>query len=237
MGDHTDMPSPLDRLEQEFDRLVGGRDGLALHGRDVGAGLPAQRLGLDELRCLLLRRSTPYAARDAALAELARRACDDEVWMVGLAGVLLPGLRRTAGRLASGYRGDTTDLDAEVLAGFVAAVRNCDLTRGRIAARLLWAAYRRGDRLRRSEIAYAGRHVPSTASVPPPRPWGHPDLLLTEAVSERVIRARDAELIGATRLGDVALPELAKKLGLKADTLRHRRRRAERRLVAWLTQR
>lgn len=154
--------------------------------------------------------------------------------MIGLAGVLLPGLRRTAGRLARGYHGDTTELDAEILAGFIDAVMTFEPGRGRVAARLLWAAYRQGDRARRREQAYASRHVPASASMQPPRPWGHPDLILAQAVKEGVITADEAELISATRLGDACLPDLAVELGIRADTLRHRRRRAERRLLSWL---
>lgn len=231
-------PSPLDTLDDAFRLLVTGPDPLTLDGAVVGRGLPARAIPLDELRSILLHPSCGFAARDAALAVLVRRAhAGEPAWKVGLAGVLLPGLRRTAGRLARGYPGDTADLDAEVLVGLLEALDRLDPSRGRVAARLLWAAYRRGDRLRRRELTETCRRSATRPrSLAPPPPWGHPDLVLARAVAEGVVNGEQAELISATRIGDVYLPDLAAELGVKSDTLRHRRRRAERRLLAWLRQ-
>lgn len=228
-------PSPLDVLDDAFRLLVTGPDPLSLDGQAVGHGLPRRSIPLDELRSILLHPSCGFAARDAVVAELVTRAQSGQAaWKVGLAGVLLPGLRRTAGRLARDYPGETADIDAEVLTGLLAALVDFDPTREGVAARLLWAAYRHGARLRRRELAESHRHIPRSVSAAPPQPWGHPDLVLARAVTDRVITACDAELIGATRIGDVALPDLADRLGVKADTLRRRRYRAEQRLVRWL---
>ena len=59
----------------------------------------------------------------------------------------------------------------------------------------------------------AERAGPGTdpVSAAPPRPWGHPDLVLAKAVRAGVIGAADAELIGATRLGDVDLADAAER--------------------------
>jgi hypothetical protein len=60
----------------------------------------------------------------------------------GLAGVAPPGLTRAAASLADAYRGDRRDLETEVLAGFLAAVRGLDLgDLGRVplASWLTWA--------------------------------------------------------------------------------------------------
>lgn len=73
--------------------------------------------------------STGFAARYAAMMILVERAQQSGgAWLIGLAGVLLPGLRRTAGRLARDFPGDTSDLDCEVLAGFVEAVDGFDVS-------------------------------------------------------------------------------------------------------------
>ena len=54
---------------------------------------------LDELRVLLLHPSTSARARNAVWAELVRRARDgDPAWVIGLAGIAMPGLRRAVGR-------------------------------------------------------------------------------------------------------------------------------------------
>jgi hypothetical protein len=228
-------PSPLDTLDHAFRLLAADPTPLTLDGSALGCGLPARAIPLLELRSMLLHPSTGFAARDAALAVLVGRAQQSGgAWLVGLAGVLLPGLRRTAGRLARDFPGDTSDLDCEVLAGFVEAVDGFDAARGRVAARLLWAAYRRGDRLRRRELTELSRRSSGARSTPPPVPWGHPDLVLARAVAAKVVTVEEAELISATRIGDTALPDLAAASGVAADTLRHRRRRAEWRLVAWL---
>ncbi len=90
-------PSPYETLETAFGLLTSGPEPLSLDGRLVGHGLPPRAIPLDELRGMLLHPSVAFAARDAAVAELARRARRDRgAAMVGLAGVLLPGLRRLA---------------------------------------------------------------------------------------------------------------------------------------------
>jgi len=231
-------PSPLDVLETTFRLLTSGPDPLALDGAVLGRGLPARPIPLDELRSILLHPSTGYAARDAAVGELVGRAqAHGGAWTVGLAGVLLPGLRRVAGHLAREFPGDTADIDAEVLAGFLEALGKLHPHPGRrrIAAHLLWGAFNRGRRLRRLELEAAVRRVPleATSAVPPP-PAGHPDILLARAVRHGVLAAWEAELIGATRLEGEDLLRLAAEAGLKPDTLRHWRRAAEWRLAAWL---
>lgn len=140
-------PSALDTLQGAFDLLVIGPRPLALDGRQVDPGLPKRLTPLGELKQILLRTSTGREVRDAAWRELVLRARrSDPAWMVGADGVALPGLRRTAGRVAWGFRGDTADLDAEILAGFVDALHTIDLDRPGIATRLRWSAHRAGER-------------------------------------------------------------------------------------------
>ena len=50
-----------------------------------------------------------------------------------------------------------------------------------------------------------------------------------------MIGAADAELIGATRIGDVDLADAANALGIGYKACHQRRRRAESALVEWLT--
>ncbi len=231
-------PSPLDVLETTFRLLTTDPEPLALDGATLGCGLPARLIALDELRSILLHPSTSFAARDAALAALVGRAqAHGGGWTVGLAGVLLPGLRRVAGHLAREFPGDTADIDAEVLTGFLEALGKLHLHPGRrrIAAHLLWGAFNRGKRLRRMELEALVRRLPLEAtSVVPPPPVGHPDILLARAVRHGVLAAWEAELIGATRLEGEDLLRIAADGGYKPDTLRHWRRAAERRLAAWL---
>src|SRR6266511_297971 len=69
-------PSPFDVLEAAFRLLTSGPEPVSLDGRVVGQGLPARPINLDELRQLLLHPSVGFAARDAAVAWLARHARD-----------------------------------------------------------------------------------------------------------------------------------------------------------------
>ena len=86
----------------------------------------------------------------------------------------------------------------------------------------------------REELSEQGRLTHAAHAFPPHRPWGHPDLVLADAVLEGVISADDAELIGSTRLEDQNLKQAARVRGITHAAARHRRSRAERRLVEYL---
>ncbi len=143
-------PGPLDAAEAAFRALITGPRPLAVIPGRLAAGLPDRLMPLGELRALLLHPATSPAARNSVWAELVRRArAGDPAWVVGLAGVAMPGLRRASASLSAGWRGDTEDLQAEILAGFLAALRALDLDdldRVPLASRLCWAAWRAGQR-------------------------------------------------------------------------------------------
>lgn len=233
------QPTPLDVLDAAFRRLLAGPTPLALDGTVLGHGFPARPIPLDELKTILLHPSCSYAARDAAWAELLRLARGPEpAWMLGAAGVAMPGLRRAAGRLGRDYPGgDGTDCDAEVVAGFLQALVSLDPAGGRVAARLCWAAYRSGHRARRADLLEGRWRDPSHPAVAEmaARPAGHPDLALAGAVAAGVISAADARLIGVTRLEKVPIAYVAGRVGVAVPTLRRRRQRAEKVLAVWLT--
>ena len=232
MARYKESSSPLDAADFAFHALTEGPAPLALDGRSVSAELPQRPVPLDELKRVLLRLSTGPAARDAAWEELVTRArrCGPS-WVIGAVGVALPGLRRAAGRLTRGYHGDTADIDAEVLTGFLAALQTVDLAQPRIALRLCWAAYRAGARFRYADAALADRPADPVSPAAPPRPWGHPDFVLADAVAKKVIKAGEAELIARTRMEDLRLEDAARELGISYAAVKMRRLRAERRLA------
>jgi hypothetical protein len=92
--------SPFDTLENCFRLLSTGRACLALDGRRLGRGLPARWISLDELRVLLQHPAATGDLQRAVIEELVHKAMQDDGWTVGLAGVLLPGLRRIAALVA-----------------------------------------------------------------------------------------------------------------------------------------
>lgn len=227
--------SPFDTLERTFDLLVTGPHPLALDGSPM-SGLPDRAIPLGELKARLLHPSTPFDVRDAVVAELVTRSQHEGGrWTVGLAGVLLPGLRRAAWPLVQACPGKTADIEAETLTAFLAAVAECNPGRERLASRLCWLARIGANRLLRAELAERARPGSEPVSAAPPRPWGHPDLVLAKAVRAGVIDPADAELIGSTRIGGVDLGEAADGLGVAYKACHQRRRRAESLLVEWLT--
>jgi hypothetical protein len=220
--------SPLDSADAAFRLLTCGPRPLAVDGRKIGGALPSRPIRLDELKRLLLLPSAGARTRDAAWAVLVGQARHSgPAWVIGATGVAMPGLRRTAAALARGYDGETADLDAEILTGFLAALRSVDTSRHSIALRLRWAAYRAGAAYRYADAEPVRPHELPFAAAPPPRPWGHPDLVLADAVAKDVISAADADLIGRTRLEAVPLATAARALDLAYQTAKKRRLRAE----------
>jgi len=227
--------SPFDTLERTFALLVTGPDPLALDAAGV-EGLPDRPIPLGELKSRLLHPSTRFETRDAIVAELVARAQrEGGKWTVGLAGVLLPGLRRTVRPLVVACPGKADDIEAEALAAFVAAVSRCRPGRPRLASWLRWQARKGATRLLHAEMAERARPGTEPVSAAPPRPWGHPDLVIAKAVQAGVISDSEAELISATRIGDTDLADAAARLGLGYWACHKRRLRAEAALVEWVT--
>jgi len=227
---------PLDAAEAAFRTLTTGPRPLAVNPGRLAAGLPNRLMPLGELRALLLHPATSPAGRNSVWAELVRRARGgDPAWVVGLAGVAMPGLRRAAASLSAGWRGDTEDLQADILTGFLAALRALDLDdldRVPLASRLCWAAWRAGQKHACASAAWASRRRDLDSSpAGPALPWGHPDFVLAAAVRARVITAAEAELIGRNRLEGIPLSRVAAETGISHSALCHRRRRAETRLI------
>jgi hypothetical protein len=194
-------------------------------------------LPLDELRHLLVAGRHDADTTDVLWRQLAHHARTwGPQWVVGAVGVALPGLTRIATRISRGHpRHQADDVDSEVLAGFLTALRSAPLEPPRLWLRLCWAAWRSGVRAVRGEQADELPPDLPTGSRTPTRPYGHPDLILGRAAAAGVITAEQAELIGATRLGGALIEQLAAELGVSAPVLRMRRRRAERVLVAAMT--
>lgn len=197
-------------------------------------GLPDGDVVLEQLRELLLAPQTGRATRDAVWRDLVARARGGQAqWTVAVVGMALPALVRAA-RALSGGRPGQTDLDAELLAGYMGAVHTVDLDRGRICARLVRAGVTAAQRLRDTDAAHVAVEACRFVSRAPSRPWDHPDLLLARAVTGGVISELDARLIAVTRLDRVLLATAAAGLGIAATSAQRRRRRAEHRLVAAL---
>lgn len=227
--------SPFALLGERFHALCAAPDPLVVPAGAI-AGLPGRPVPLDELRARLLHPSCPSATREAAIGWLLGRAhADGQDWTVGLAGVLLPGLCTAVGSLVAACPGRCEDIEAEALTGLLDGIARTAADHPRAAARLRWLARNRARRLVRAELTEQDHRAGRPVSAEPPRPYGHPDLVLAAAVAAGVIRAPDAALIGDTRLGLLDLHQAAAALGISYQAAKKRRRRAEVTLADWLT--
>ena len=229
----SDWPSsPLDAAQRAFTLLVQPPSHVGFDGRGFD-GLPDEILPLDHLRDLLLSPKTGVEVRDAVWRELVVRARrDGPAWVVAAVGVAMPGLRRIAGLLAAGWRGDTDDLDSELIVGFVARLKTIDLDVPRICGRLIDAGLRAARKARDADSDAQLIHIEATGPIAPIQPWDHPDLVLARAVAAAVIDADEANLIAATRLDTATVAQVADQLGIAASTASAWRAKAERRLAA-----
>lgn len=228
---------PLDAARTAFEWLVTGPEPLSLDCRTL-PGLPRRRVPLDELRELLLDSRLSLAAVDLAWMHLVTRSRDEDgAWTVACVGVALPALFAVAAELCAKYADDHRDVHAAVLTGFLSELASIALDRPWILWRLRCAALRAGHLFIREALE---RPVPMDEdfhSSEPTPPWGHVDFVLARAVAEGAITGEQAELIGSTRLEpDYTLTQAAADWGVSYKAIEQVRRRAERRLVAWLVE-
>jgi hypothetical protein len=239
----TDWPdSILDAVDTAFAALTAEPAPMSLDLEKLGLtpgpdqDLPTGVIALPALQTWLLKHPRAYTVRDAVWAELIRRArLDGPAWVVAATAMAMPALRRYAGQLRTGWSGDAHDLDAEILTGFLAALRDrVDLVRPAPYAALCKAGWRAGFDLRRRNGAEAIpvehlEHV--TGPRTPKRPWGHPDLLVRRAVELGIIDPGDEQAYIDLRLGRRAVEPIAARLGLQVDTLRRRVERIDARIA------
>ncbi|MFI7543790.1 hypothetical protein [Actinoplanes sp. NPDC049599] len=237
----TDWPdSPLDAVAAAFAALTTGPQPLLLDldSLRTGTDLPEGRVRLPALRSWLLQHPRSFEARDAVWRELIRRArLSGPAWVIAATALALPALRRYAGQLRRGWGGDAHDLDAEILTGFLTALRDrVDLARPAPYASLCRAAWRAGHELHQRDGAEAIplpeeilEHV--TGPRTPKRPWGHPDLLVRRAVELGIVDPDDEQPYIDLRLGHRAIEPIAARLGLQVDTLRRRIERIDARIA------
>lgn len=232
-----DARSPLVIADQALTALTCEPNPLALDADEVGFGPAGEMIGLAALRERLRHPATPVAAKNQAWRVLVERAQHHGgTWTIGAVGVALGPLVRLATELANEGQIARADLDAEVLSGFLAGLAGTDPTADMLFPRLLRAAREAGlawiRHLRAADTPLCD--LDDYQSAAPPPPWGHPDLVLADAVDAGVITTGEAWLIGTTRLDGISLTTLAAREHTSPKALQMRRRRAEKRLAAAL---
>ncbi len=226
--------SPLGAARTAFELLTAGPSPLALDTRGY-PGLPNRVVPLDELRTRLLAASCPAETRDVVWRRLVTRSrTDGAAWTMACVGLALPALLRMAADMSERFAGDPSDVHAEILTAFLAALATLDLDRPGVMTRLRWAAYRGGHAALREALSAPMPCRDGYRSTEPPAPAGHPDLVLARAVAEAVITTVEADLIGATRLELRRMRDWAHEHDLGYEAAKKIRQRGERRLVDWL---
>lgn len=234
----SQSPSPFRSLEASFRLLCRGeRQPLSIDGHDFD-GLPARTIALDELSSMFAHPSfrERWDVRDAVLHELATKAQQgDASSVVGLAGMLLAGLRSKAARLRRQFpTSERAVIESELLAGLLGAVAD-DVPVKRVAARLLDGAFSTARTQLRVD-ARATRHLvhvdDDELCALAEHPSGNPEEIVRAAVAEGAVTEDEAELIMAVHFEDSPVSEQAGRLGISYRAACQRLRRAELRLVA-----
>ncbi|WP_037577631.1 hypothetical protein [Phaeacidiphilus oryzae] len=235
---------PLRRVELEFQCLAARPEPLTVKIGHLHAGLPQEEVDVVTLRSLLLHPSLGYPARTAIWRHLSELAGGEgpeaESWRLACLGMVGWGLRRVAARVCRMLPGHNLDLQQVIIeaawSALAVARQAPPEEAGRIPARVVWAADRAARTYREREAVLAARQAElADAPAEARRQPIHPDALLSLAVRQGVIGARDAALVGDYRLGGVSTRTLAEQAGMSPQAIDKRRRRAEARLASAIT--
>lgn len=226
---------PIDQLERDWQRELRSP---ALHRRfDEWKNTEAALARFEDAPALLrfLRGPRAGTEKDAVLRALLALARSEPTAGRLVLEAVSPGLKKLAGRLLTDAR-EREELWSAVMACAWERICTYPVERRprKVAANLLL------DTLRGTLAALsAGRPAPSTQTFPvqleaPPQCDSDVDALLAQAVAAGAVSEEEAELILLTRIDGASLKVLAADRGVSFDTLKHRRHRAERRLVVFL---
>jgi hypothetical protein len=133
--------SPLETVETTFRLLASGPQPLALNGHTIG--LRRDSIGLWDLRTLLFHPATDMGLQRAALVELVGRARQHRgAWMIGLVGVLLPGLREHGACRADGRSVDPASSGGMALVSLLERLDDPEMSKEAAAESLLQTVVR-----------------------------------------------------------------------------------------------
>jgi len=185
-----------------------------------------------------LRGTGSPAEKDAVLCALLTRTRAEPLAGRVVLQAMLPGLKKLAGRVLTDSR-EREELWSALMACAWERIRTYPIERRprKVAANLQL------DCLRGTLRSLAGARSPDGTVLAwrlpeeleaPARCEGDVDSLLIQATVAGAVSEEEAELILRTRIDGIPLRVLARSRGVKFDTLKHRRNRAERRLLVFL---
>lgn len=227
--------TPLQLIEADFDHHARCLTAV-IDGSEV-AGLPDRRIGLRELENVLTVEGSDADTKDEIWVHLVSRARTSPAWVTLCAGLALPGLRNACKRVTwiAPPWAERADIEAAAIEGFTVGLARLDAAKPNVVRRLCQQAYINARRYARELNRYTETLTSLVFESRPPSPHiGHVDLVLADAVRQGIITAKQAEIIGATRLDGQQLTDYAKAHRITRPAADHRRRQAEQRLVQWL---
>jgi hypothetical protein len=130
--------------------------------------------------------------------------------------------------------GDQSDIQAEIITEFLAAMKSIDVNDPGISDIAGWLCWRALNASRAFRVAEAASGIGSgtlPGGVVPLFPAGHPDIVLARAVRLRVLTSREADLIGRSYLEREHYASVAADYGMPVSTFYRYRASAVRRLV------
>ena len=142
-----------------------------------------------------------------------------------------------AGKLGGRCPGEKSDLDSEILNGFLDALDLAEPSQPRIYGQLYWGAFRRGHEAcnRENRILRQNSELDESSCARYRRPAsGHPDLILAGAVLDEALTEEQAALLSEVRLDGEKQEAVADRRGLSRHGCRRLLAQAERRLVEFL---
>lgn len=226
---------PIDQLEQEW-RRIAPMISAKIRGLHPGEPVLTPFTDARVLVRFLQNHDADPRVKDQLLAALLRNVRTDPVAGRVVLQALLPGLKTIAAAIILDQR-DRDELWQLLLSATWEGICSYPLERrpSRIAANLLRdarsAALREfgGELKRRCELPEQ-----PLERVPAEQREVDLEAPLKRAVAAKVVTAKEAELILRTRVDGVPLAEIAAAEEIAYDTLRLRRRRAERHLLLFL---
>lgn len=242
---------PLVALEEEWRLLAHGR--LAVEFRRWQTVEPALRAfdGPERLLAFLWDERADPLLKDAALAALLRLARTEQLASRVVLQAMLPGLKTLAARLLrrspEGEREpvlEREELWQVLFCALLERIRTYPLERRprKIAANLLLdtlhatVAEMRREAAAREQVSFeAAAEAELVEQEAAAVEVVDVEAPLRRAVAAGVLSAAEAELILETEVDAVPLAEVAGRLGVTYNAVKKRRRRAERRLLAFLT--
>lgn len=227
--------SCLDAIDQEFRVLSAPPHSLSVDGEQISPDLPARSVGLEELRLIVLKRRSGDQVKGAVWSYLVRMArARPDPWVVAAMGMMLPGLKTIAARMNHVYPYEINDLDSEISAAFLTALALVDARHPALHTQLYLAALQGGRRACRVALREVSRSAPLPESLPESAA-GNPDIALVHAVRDRVVTPAQAALISGVHLDHAPRGNIARRMGISRDRVRHELTAATRGLSTYLS--